>query len=105
MSSTNVHSREDKHIVGGSINFTPNEKEPVNMRQFNEKGEPLAGKGPSIIEVKEGPNAVISAQNNIVVKEGSTVIGRATEKGNVLSGDPIKVEQALSQKAQTGMDR
>lgn len=67
MSSTNVHS--NPYIVGGDTNFTENEKQPVNMQQYNEKGEPSAGEGPSRLEVIEGPNTEIVASDNIVARD------------------------------------
>ena len=39
-----------------------------------------------------------SRLESIVVKDGKKVIGRATRDGQVLSGDPAKVKQALGQK-------
>ena len=94
MSSTNVHS--NMHIVGGSTSFSEDEKEPVNMQKYNQKGEPLAGKGPSVIEVVQGEKAVISVQSNVVVKDNNKVVGRATTDGKVLSGDAEKVRRALN---------
>lgn len=93
MSSTNVHS--NPCIVGGDTNFTGLEKQPVEMRQYNEKGEPLAGKGPSRLEIKEGPNTEILTSNNIVVKDENKIIGRATTDGKVLSGSVRTVKKAL----------
>ena len=100
MRSTNVPS--NKYVVGGDTKFTGEEKEPVEMRQYNEKGEPLAGKGPTRIEVIQGPNAVMQVQDNIVVKEGKKVVGRATKEGKVLSGDSKKVNQALKEDKDIG---
>ena len=71
MSSTNVHS--NPCIVGGDTSFTGNEKEPVEMRQYNEKGEPSAGKGPSRLEVIEGPKAEIPASNGIAAKDKNRI--------------------------------
>lgn len=69
MSSTNVHSNNNPYLVGGNTEFTENEKEPVNMNQYNEKGEPLSGKGPSRLKVIEGPNTEIKVYNNITARD------------------------------------
>lgn len=71
MSSTNVHS--NSYIVGGDTRLTENEKEPVEMRQYNEKKEPLAGEGPSRLEVLEGPRTEIIASEGIAVKDKGSI--------------------------------
>ena len=87
MSSTSVHSNQNKHIVGGqTIPREPDE----NL----EMPPQAAGKGPSVLDVK-GEKAIISAQPNIVVKDGKKVVGRATMDGQVLSGDATAVRKAL----------
>ena len=80
MSSTNVHSNPNKHIVGGQT--IPGE--PNNSIEMPPQS---AGRGPSVIEVIEGEKAVISAQSNVIVKDGKKVVGRATMDGQVL---PLK---------------
>lgn len=96
MSSTSVHSNQNKHIVGGqTIPGEPNE----NL----EMPPHAAGKGPSVLEVREGEKATISAQSNIVVKDGKKVVGRATKDGQVLSGDGNAVRKAL--KADKDMEK
>lgn len=91
MSSTNVHSKENIHIVGGqTIPGEPNE----NL----EMPPHASGKGPSVLEVREGEKAVIPTQPNIVVKDGKNVVGRATMDGQVLSGDATAVRRALQDK-------
>ena len=88
MSSTSVHSNQNKYIVGGqTIPREPDE----NL----EMPPQAAGKGPSVLDVK-GEKAIISAQPNIVVKDGKKVVGRATMDGQqVLSGDGNAVRKAL----------
>ena len=100
MRSTNVPS--NKYVVGGDTKFTGEEKEPVKMEQYNEKGEPLAGKGPTRLQVVKGQNAVIQVQPNIVIKDGKNVIGRANTEGKVLSGDAEKVSIALKEDKDMG---
>lgn len=90
MSSTNVHSNPNKHIVGGQT--IPGE--PNNSIEMPPQS---AGRGPSVIEVIEGEKAVISAQSNVIVKDGKKVVGRATMDGQVLSGDATAVRRALQQ--------
>lgn len=88
MSSTSVHSNQNKHIVGGqTIPREPDE----NL----EMPPQAAGKGPSVLDVIKGEKAIISAQPNIVVKDGKKVVGRATMDGQVLSGDATAVRKAL----------
>lgn len=89
MSSTSVHSNQNKHIVGGqTIPREPDE----NL----EMPPQAAGKGPSVLDVIKGEPAIISAQPNIVVKDGKKVVGRATMDGQqVLSGDGNAVRKAL----------
>ena len=88
MSSTSVHSNQNKHIVGGqTIPREPDE----NL----EMPPQAAGKGPSVLDVIKGEKAIISAQSNIVVKDGKKVVGRATMDGQVLSGDATAVRKAL----------
>ena len=88
MSSTSVHSNQNKHIVGGqTIPREPDE----NL----EMPPQAAGKGPSVLDVIKGEKAIISAQSNIVVKDGKKVVGRATMDGQVLSGDGNAVKRAL----------
>ncbi len=89
MSSTSVHSNQNKHIVGGqTIPREPDE----NL----EMPPQAAGKGPSVLDVIKGEKAIISAQPNIVVKDGKKVVGRATMDGQqVLSGDGNAVRKAL----------
>ena len=55
-----------------------------------------AKEGPKKIEVMEGPNASIAVFNNLIVREGKEVIGRATKNGKILSGDRLKVEKAIN---------
>lgn len=85
MSSTNVHSN-GKHICAGQARPT-------------EKGMDVppksAKRGPRIIDVIEGPNAEIPVIDNIVVKDGKKIIGRAMKNGQILSGDANKVKEAL----------
>lgn len=88
MSSTSVHSNQNKHIVGGqTIPGTPDES--IKMPPES------AGIGPSVVEVREGKKAIISAQSNLVIKDGKKVVGRATMDGQVLSGDGNAVKRAL----------
>ena len=90
MSSTSVHSNQNKYIVGGqTIPREPDE----NL----EMPPHAAGKGPSVLEVRvrKGEKATISAQSNIVVKDGKKVVGRATMDGQVLSGDATAIRKAL----------
>ena len=89
MSSTNVHStNEDKHICGGqTIPETPDK----SLKMPPE----AAGRGPSVLEVMEGPHTEISVGNNIVVRDGNKIIGRATSDGQVLSGDGQQVRIVL----------
>lgn len=87
MSSTNVHSNNNLHICAGQA--VPTER-GMDVPPENAKI------GPKKIEVMEGPNAVISVLDNIVVKEGKNIIGRASTAGQVLSGDSIKVKRAIS---------
>ena len=89
MSSTNVHSSEHKHICGGQTIAEAPDKN-LNMPPQS------AGRGPSVIEVRQGEKAVIAVQENIVVKDGDKVIGRATKDGVVLSGNASKVKQVLN---------
>lgn len=85
MSSTNVHSN-NMHICAGQAIPT-------------EKGmdvPPQSAKiGPKRIEVIEGPNASITVFDNLIIREGKEVIGRATRSGEVLSGDRTTVKKAL----------
>lgn len=90
MSSTNVRSSEDKHVCGGQL--------IAKDEQTLEMPPKSAKRGPSKLEVVEGPNTTLTAVENIVVKDGKKVIGRATKDGQVLSGDAAKVKQALGQK-------
>lgn len=85
MSSTNVHSN-NMHICAGQA--IPTEK-GMDVPPQN------ANRGPRRIQVIEGPNASIAVFENIVVRDGKTVVGRATENGQILSGNAIKVEKAL----------
>ena len=88
MSSTNVHSNEYLHIHGGqTIPKEPNEHIQIPPR--------ASGRGPTKIEVLKGEKAVITAQNNIVVKDGKEIIGRATNDGQVLSGRVEQVKKAI----------
>ena len=88
MSSTNVHSNPNKHIVGGqTIPGEPNDSLQMPPQ--------ASGRGPSVLDVIEGEKAVISAQSNVVVKDGKKVVGRATMDGQVLSGDATAVRRAL----------
>ena len=66
MSSTNVHS--DPYIVCGDIKFIARGQPIVIMQKHNKKGELLAGKGPSILEVIKGTNTVIPAAEGIAAK-------------------------------------
>ena len=99
MSSTSVHSNQNKHIVGGqTIPREPDE----NL----EMPPQAAGKGPSVYDVREGregERAEIPTQPNIVVKDGKKVVGRATKDGQVLSGDGNAVRKAL--KADKDMEK
>ena len=93
MTSTSVHSNQNKHIVGGqTIPREPDE----NL----EMPPQAAGKGPSVYDVREGregERAEIPTQPNIVVKDGKKVVGRATKEGQFLFGDRKAVEKALSE--------
>ena len=91
MSSTNVHSNPNKHIVGGqTIPGEPNESLQMPPQ--------ASGRGPSVLDVREGEKAVISAQSNVVVKDGKKVVGRATMDGQVLSGNVATVRRVLQDK-------
>ena len=89
MSSTNVHSSENKHVSGGQT--IPQEDRTLEMPPQS------AGRRPSKLEVIEGPNTTLTALENIVVKDGKEVVGRATKEGKVLSGDAAKVTKAIKQ--------
>ena len=94
MSSTSVHSNQNKHIVGGqTIPREPDE----NL----EMPPQAAGKGPSVYDVREGregERAEIPTQPNIVVKDGKEVVGRATMDGQqVLTGDGNAVRKAIEE--------
>ncbi len=86
MSSTNVHSN-NMHICAGQA--IPTEK-GMDVPPQNAK------RGPRRIQVIEGPNASITAFDNLIVREGEKVIGRATKNGEILSGDSLKVKNALN---------
>ena len=91
MSSTNVHSNPNKHIVGGqTIPGEPNESLQMPPQ--------ASGRGPSVLNVIEGEKAEIPTQPNIVVKDGKKVVGRATMDGQVLSGNVATVRRALQDK-------
>lgn len=90
MSSTNVHSSENKHVCGGQV--IPKEDKTLEMPPQTAK------RGPSKLEVIEGPNATLQAVENEVIKEDGKVVGRATKDGKVLSGDSTKVSKALEEK-------
>lgn len=94
MSSTNVHSSENKHVCGGQV--IAKDDKTLEMPPKSAK------RGPSKLEVVEGPNTTLTAVENVVVKDGKKVIGRATKDGQVLSGDAAKVKQALGQKRSSG---
>ena len=84
MSSTNVHS--NIHICAGQA--IPTEKGMDVPPQS-------AKEGPRKIEVMEGPSAIITVFDNLIIKEGKDVIGRATKNGEVLSGNRTTVKKAL----------
>lgn len=90
MSSTNVHS--NIHVCAGQT--IPTERgmdvPPANARR-----------GPKKIEVMEGQNAVIAVLDNKVVRDNNRVLGRATNNGQILSGDVQVVKKALDKE----MDR
>ena len=91
MSSTNVHSNPNKHIVGGqTIPGEPNESLQMPPQ--------ASGRGPSVLDVIEGEKAEIPTQPNIVVKDGKKVVGRATMDGQVLSGNVATVRRVLQDK-------
>ena len=94
MSSTNVHSSDNKHVVGGQTIPKPDKNEKNEILEMPPKS---AGRGPSKLNVIEGPNTTITAMSNLVVKDDKKVIGRATNDGRVLSGNAAKVQQALRQ--------
>ena len=85
MSSTNVHSN-NMHICAGQA--IPTER-GMDVPPQNAK------KGPKILDILEGQNAIITVFDNLIVKEGEKVWGRATVNGKVLSGDSLKVKKAL----------
>ena len=89
MSSTNVHSNQDKHICCGQT--IP--KEPEENLEMPPQS---AGRRQSVTDVIQGEKAVIAVQDNSVVKDGDKVIGRATKDGVVLSGNASKVKQVLN---------
>lgn len=91
MSSTNVHSNY-MHICAGQAIPTVRGMDvpPANAKR-----------GPKKIEVIEGPNAVISVLDNVVIKDGKKIIGRASKNGQVLCGNVQVVRQALDKE----MDR
>ena len=90
MSSTNVHSNPNKHIVGGqTIPGEPNESLQMPPQ--------ASGRGPSVLDVIEGVKAEIPTRPYILVKDGRKVVGRATMDGQVLSGDATAVRRALQQ--------
>lgn len=62
MSSTNVHSNQDKHICCGQT--IP--KEPEENLEMPPQS---AGRGPTVIEVLEGPNTEIPASDNITARD------------------------------------
>ena len=54
---------------------------------------------PSKLEVLEGPNAVLTASDNIVVRDDNKeVVARGTEKGQLLSGDKKALQEAINNK-------
>ena len=85
MSSTNVHSN-NMHICAGQA--IPTEK-GMDVPPQNAK------RGPKRIEIIEGPNANISVLDNIVVRNGKNIVGRATNNGQILSGNVVEVKKAL----------
>lgn len=85
MSSTNVHSN-GIHICAGQA--IPTEK-GMDVPPKSAK------RGLKIIEVKEGPNAEIPVYDNIVAKDDKKIIGRATNNGQILSGNANEVKEAL----------
>ena len=92
MSSTSVHSNQNKYIVGGqTIPGEPDEDLKMPPQ--------AAGKGPSVLDVIiEGEKAVIPTQPNIVVRDGKKVVGRATMDGQqVLTGDGNAVRKAIEE--------
>ncbi len=80
MSSTNVHSNQNIHIVGGQT--IPPEKLSDGL-EIPPKG---AGKGPTKKDVREGEQVIISVQNHYAGKEGKNILGRVSENGQILSG-------------------
>ena len=91
MSSTNVRSKDYKHICGGQTI-------PSTTDKSLKMPPKAAGRGPSRIEVIEGEKAVISVQDTLVLKNKGRVVGRATSDGKVLSGDNKVVKKALEDK-------
>ena len=85
MSSTNVHSN-GIHICAGQAIPTENGMDVPPKS---------AKRGLKIIEIKEGPNAEIPVYDNIVVKDDKKIIGRATNNGQILSGNANKVKETL----------
>lgn len=96
MSSTNVHS-SSKHVCGGQV--IAKDEQTLVMPPKSAK------RGPSKLEVIEGPNTTLTAVENIVVKDGEKVIGRATTDGKVLSGDAAKVKKAIEGKRDSDRGR
>lgn len=91
MSSTNVHSSEYKHLCGGQV--IPKEDRTIEMPPQT------ADRGPSKLEVLEGPNAVLTALDNIVVRDDNKeVVARGTESGQLLSGDKKALQEAVKGK-------
>ncbi len=78
MSSTNVHSSNQKHICCGQTIAT----EESNTITIPPKA---SGRGPSIIEVLEGPQAEITASEGIAVKDKGSIeaIASCDKKGDI----------------------
>ena len=93
MSSTNVHSTNNIHICAGQA--IPTEK-GINIPPANAK------RGPRILQVIEGPSATILAKGNKVIRDGQKIVGRMTNRGEVLSGNVKTVKEVLN--SERGME-
>ena len=91
MSSTNVHSKKNIEIVGGQTCFTENQKEPVEIPPKS------AGKFSKKLQIIEGEKAQIPVNDNSIIKEGNSIIGRYTRDGQILSGNVQDVKKYLAQ--------
>ncbi len=82
--STNVHSKEFLHIVGGQT-IADEGSEGISI--------PPKGSGISISirDVKEGEMAVIPTQDNIVIRNGNEKARATGNLKNIKDGDQIKI--------------